>query len=140
MQSARRLSEVARLGAWMCAADSRQPGATATATAATMSRTGGKTIGPDVNRILFVKVRHCFRLNRRPITYSSWTADSRASQNLNYKTRGDDLYDLFGKYGAVRQIRLGNEAKTRGTAFVVYEDVADVGLLLSLSHTLLKVD
>ncbi|KAI5474894.1 hypothetical protein MNV49_002288 [Pseudohyphozyma bogoriensis] len=57
-------------------------------------------IDPNVNRILFVK-------------------------NLNYKTRGDDLYDLFGKYGAIRQIRLGNEAKTRGTAFVVYEDVAD---------------
>ncbi|KAM0747352.1 hypothetical protein T439DRAFT_99512 [Meredithblackwellia eburnea MCA 4105] len=48
--------------------------------------TGGK-LPPDANRILFVK-------------------------NLNYKTRGDDLYDLFGKYGAVRQIRLGNEAKT----------------------------
>ncbi|KAH8917118.1 RNA-binding domain-containing protein [Atractiella rhizophila] len=55
---------------------------------------------PDVNRILFVK-------------------------NLNYKIRGEDLYDLFGKYGAIRQIRLGNEAKTRGTAFVVYEDVMD---------------
>lgn len=35
------------------------------------------------------------------------------------------MYDLFGKYGAIRQIRLGNEAKTRGTAYVIYEDIAD---------------
>ncbi|CAH7669576.1 hypothetical protein BY996DRAFT_6408893 [Phakopsora pachyrhizi] len=54
----------------------------------------------DVNRILFVK-------------------------NLNYKTKGEDLYDLFGKYGAIRQIRIGTDAKTRGTAFVVYEDILD---------------
>lgn len=49
---------------------------------------------------------------------------------MNYKTQGDDLYDLFGKYGAVRQIRLGNEAKSRGTAFVVYEDVLDVSVFI----------
>jgi len=42
---------------------------------------------------------------------------------------GEDLYDLFGKYGAIRQIRLGNAQKTRGTAFVVYEEVADVSRL-----------
>ena len=30
-----------------------------------------------------------------------------------------------GKYGAVRQIRLGTAADTRGTAFVVYEDIHD---------------
>lgn len=39
--------------------------------------------------------------------------------------RGDDLYDLFGRYGAIRQVRLGNENKSKGTAFVVYEDVMD---------------
>ncbi|SGY41308.1 BQ5605_C003g02494 [Microbotryum silenes-dioicae] len=64
------------------------------------SSNAGVKLPPDVNRILWVK-------------------------NLNYKTKGDDLYDLFGKYGAIRQIRLGNEQKTRGTAFVVYEDVHD---------------
>ena len=36
------------------------------------------------------------------------------------------MYDLFGRYGSIRQIRIGNEQKTRGTAFVVYDDVMDV--------------
>lgn len=62
------------------------------------------------------------------------------------------MYDIFGKYGAIRQIRVwvsietftdfthvtiskilfiflfyisGNTAETRGTAFVVYEDIFD---------------
>lgn len=49
-------------------------------------------------------------------------------KNLNYAITGEDLYDLFGKYGSIRQIRLGNEAKTKGTAFVVFEDVMEVCL------------
>lgn len=56
---------------------------------------------PGANRILFVK-------------------------NLNYTITGEDLYDLFGRYGSIRQIRIGNEQKTRGTAFVVFDDVMDV--------------
>ena len=56
---------------------------------------------PGANRILFVK-------------------------NLNYQITGDDLYDLFGRYGSIRQIRIGNEPKTKGTAFVVFDDVMDV--------------
>jgi len=55
---------------------------------------------PGANRILFVK-------------------------NLNYTITGEDLYDLFGRYGSIRQIRLGNEVKTKGTAFVVFDDVMD---------------
>lgn len=52
------------------------------------------------------------------------------------------MYDIFGKYGAIRQIRVygssfdtdtrnfslltsGTSADTRGTAFVVYEDIYD---------------
>lgn len=35
------------------------------------------------------------------------------------------MYDIFGKYGAIRQIRLGNTTETRGTAYVVYEDIFD---------------
>ena len=35
------------------------------------------------------------------------------------------LYDLFGRYGAIKQIRKGNTKETRGTAFVVYEDIHD---------------
>jgi pre-mRNA branch site protein p14 len=36
------------------------------------------------------------------------------------------LYAIFGKYGAIFQIRLGDKDKdTKGTAFVVYEDIYD---------------
>ena len=63
---------------------------------------------PGANRILFVK-------------------------NLNYQITGEDLYDLFGRYGSIRQIRIGNEQKTKGTAFVVFEDVMDVSAMFLLS-------
>ena len=49
---------------------------------------------PEVNRILYVR-------------------------NLPFKISAEELYDIFGKYGAVYQIRLGDRSKdTRGTAFV----------------------
>lgn len=35
------------------------------------------------------------------------------------------MYDIFGKYGAIRQIRVGNTPESKGTAFVVYEDIFD---------------
>lgn len=35
------------------------------------------------------------------------------------------MYDIFGKYGPIRQIRVGNTPETRGTAYVVYEDIFD---------------
>lgn len=35
------------------------------------------------------------------------------------------MYDIFGKYGAIRQIRVGNTPETKGTAFVIYEDIWD---------------
>ena len=47
-------------------------------------------------------------------------------RNLPFNVSADELYAIFGKYGAVYQIRLGNQDKdTRGTAFVVYEDIYD---------------
>lgn len=55
-------------------------------------------IPTDANRILFVR-------------------------NLPLKASADDLYEIFGKHGPIRQIRRGSVAKTRGTAFVVYEDL-----------------
>lgn len=55
---------------------------------------------PDVNRILYVR-------------------------NLPYNIVSDQLYDLFGKYGAIRQVRLGDAKDTKGTAFVVFEDIYD---------------
>ncbi|KAI5893946.1 RNA-binding domain-containing protein [Schizophyllum commune H4-8] len=65
-----------------------------------MSLKPAPKLPPGANRILFVK-------------------------NLNYQITGEDLYDLFGRYGRIRQIRIGNEQKTKGTAFVVFEDVMD---------------
>ncbi|KAL5293080.1 SF3B6 family protein [Megaselia abdita] len=55
---------------------------------------------PEVNRVLYVR-------------------------NLPYKITSDEMYDIFGKFGAIRQIRTGNTPETRGTAFVVYEDIFD---------------
>jgi pre-mRNA branch site protein p14 len=47
-------------------------------------------------------------------------------RNLPFSITAEELYAIFGKYGAVYQIRLGNAHKdTRGTAFVVYEDIYD---------------
>lgn len=47
-------------------------------------------------------------------------------RNLPYTITNEELYAIFGKYGAVYQIRLGDRDKdTRGTAFVVYEDIYD---------------
>jgi len=64
-----------------------------------MSSRGGK-LAPEVNRVLFVK-------------------------NLSYNVTPEELFDLFGKFGPIRQIRLGIAKTTKGTAFVVYEDVTD---------------
>jgi pre-mRNA branch site protein p14 len=35
------------------------------------------------------------------------------------------------RYGAIRQIRLGNAQDTRGTAYVVYEDIYDAAQALT---------
>ena len=55
---------------------------------------------PEVNRILFVR-------------------------NLPYKITAEEMYDIFGKYGPLRQVRTGNKDNTRGTAYVIYEDIYD---------------
>lgn len=65
------------------------------ALASTVSR-----LPPEVNRILYVR-------------------------NLPYKISSEEIYDVFGRFGAIRQIRIGNTNDTRGTAFVVYEDIFD---------------
>ena len=46
-------------------------------------------------------------------------------KNLSYNVSTEDLFDLFGKFGPLRQIRQGIATNTKGTAFVVYEDVMD---------------
>ncbi|KAI6191991.1 RRM domain-containing protein [Aphelenchoides bicaudatus] len=64
------------------------------------SRGRNAKLAPEVNKILYVK-------------------------NLPYKITAEEMYDIFGKFGAIRQIRIGNNPETRGTAFVVYEDIFD---------------
>ena len=46
-------------------------------------------------------------------------------RNLPFTITTDELYALFGKYGPLRQIRLGTAPNTKGSAFVVYEDIFD---------------
>ena len=46
-------------------------------------------------------------------------------KNLPYNISAEDMYDIFGKFGAIRQIRVGNTPETKGTALVVYEDIFD---------------
>ncbi|KAE9984131.1 RNA recognition domain-containing protein [Venturia nashicola] len=60
----------------------------------------GKQLAPEVNRALFVK-------------------------NLSYNVTPEELFELFGKFGPIRQVRQGIANATKGTAFVVYEDVMD---------------
>lgn len=55
---------------------------------------------PEVNRVLYVR-------------------------NLPFNITSEEMYDIFGKYGGIRQIRIGDSKETRGTAFVVYEDIYD---------------
>ncbi|KAJ9437388.1 Splicing factor 3B subunit 6-like protein, partial [Diplonema papillatum] len=55
---------------------------------------------PEVNRILYVR-------------------------NLPYKITAKEMFEIFGNYGAIRQIRVGDKPETRGSAFVVYDDIFD---------------
>mmetsp|Transcript_9496 Transcript_9496/g.17118 ORF Transcript_9496/g.17118 Transcript_9496/m.17118 type:complete len:128 (-) Transcript_9496:84-467(-) len=55
---------------------------------------------PEVNRVLYIR-------------------------NLPFNITSEEMYDIFGKYGGIRQIRLGAGKDTRGTAYVVYDDIYD---------------
>lgn len=68
--------------------------------AALSIRRGNARLPPEVNRVLYVR-------------------------NLPFNISSEEMYDIFGKYGAIRQIRIGDTKDTRGTAFVVYEDIYD---------------
>lgn len=46
-------------------------------------------------------------------------------RNLPYTIGADELYEVFGKFGGVAQIRTGNEASTKGTGYIVYHDIYD---------------
>lgn len=57
-------------------------------------------LAPEVNKIIFVR-------------------------NLPYKITNEEMYDVFGRFGPIRQIRKGKTGDKKGTAFVVYEDIFD---------------
>jgi pre-mRNA branch site protein p14 len=38
-------------------------------------------------------------------------------RNLPFNISADEMYDIFGKYGAIRQIRLGSSKEGPGTTF-----------------------
>lgn len=40
---------------------------------------------------------------------------------MPYKITTEELYDIFGKFGALRQVRIGVTPETKGTAYVIYE-------------------
>eukprot|EP01059_Diplonema_ambulator_P030849 TRINITY_DN5459_c0_g1_i1.p1 TRINITY_DN5459_c0_g1~~TRINITY_DN5459_c0_g1_i1.p1 ORF type:complete len:129 (+),score=26.45 TRINITY_DN5459_c0_g1_i1:66-452(+) len=46
-------------------------------------------------------------------------------RNLPFNVKDEDLFEVFGKFGTLRQVRVGNKAETKGTAFVVYDDIFD---------------
>lgn len=64
------------------------------------ARTRNARLPPEVNRVLYVR-------------------------NLPFNISSEEMYEIFGRYGAVRQIRVGTSKDTRGTAYVVYEDIYD---------------
>lgn len=57
-------------------------------------------LAPEVNKIIFVR-------------------------NLPYKITDEELYQVFSRFGPVRQIRKGTKGDKKGTAFIVYEDIYD---------------
>lgn len=63
-------------------------------------RVKNQRLPPEVNRVLYVR-------------------------NLPFNISTEELYDIFSKYGDLRQIRIGASKETRGTAYVVYEDIFD---------------
>ena len=46
-------------------------------------------------------------------------------KNLPYGLNDGDYYDVFGEFGPIRQIRVGDTSERKGSAFVVYEDIYD---------------
>ena len=73
------------------------------------SRTHAR-LPPEVNRTLYVR-------------------------NLPFNISPEEVYDIFGKYGALRQVRLGDAKATKGTAYVTYEDIFDAKHACCLLYT-----
>ncbi|KAK4071298.1 hypothetical protein Purlil1_13477 [Purpureocillium lilacinum] len=90
-----------------------------------MSSRGGK-LAPEVNR--YVELDTVARLGRgafAPPPPPHVRDSALFVKNLSYNVTPEELFDLFGKFGPIRQVRQGISNTTKGTAFVVYEDVMD---------------
>jgi hypothetical protein len=46
-------------------------------------------------------------------------------RNLPFNITSQEMYDIFGKFGGIRQVRVGCNKDTRGTAYVVFDDIHD---------------
>ncbi|KAL1533049.1 splicing factor 3B subunit 6-like protein [Salvia divinorum] len=46
-------------------------------------------------------------------------------RNLPFNIMSKEMYDILGKYAAIRKICIGTKEDTRGTAFLVYVDIYD---------------
>jgi len=55
-------------------------------------------------------------------------------KQLPFEISSETMYEIFGKHGAIRQIRMGNTPETKGRAFVVYEDIFDAQHAQKLMH------
>ncbi|KAH6619208.1 hypothetical protein B0J18DRAFT_237810 [Chaetomium sp. MPI-SDFR-AT-0129] len=73
-----------------------------------------------MDRALFVKNLRYGLIPLRPQTIPRVL-----TSRFSYNVTPEELFDLFGKYGPIRQVRQGIASNTKGTAFVVYEDVMD---------------
>jgi hypothetical protein len=69
---------------------------------------GRLRLSPEVNRILYVR-------------------------NLPYKIKNDELYDIFGKYGPIRQIRIGNAQGNRRTILLFLQVLEERPLLYMMT-------
>eukprot|EP00923_Selenidium_pygospionis_P001563 GHVN01002278.1.p1 GENE.GHVN01002278.1~~GHVN01002278.1.p1 ORF type:complete len:145 (+),score=20.23 GHVN01002278.1:59-436(+) len=63
--------------------------------------------------------------SRRPVRLPPEVSRILYVRNLPYKITAEELYDIFAKYGPIRQIRRGTNNETKGTCFVVYDDIFD---------------
>ncbi|CAA7038997.1 unnamed protein product [Microthlaspi erraticum] len=64
------------------------------------SRKENNRIPPEVTRALYVR-------------------------NIPFNITTEEMYDIFGRYGGIRQVRMGCNKTTKGTAYVVYDDIRD---------------
>ncbi|ODV93431.1 hypothetical protein PACTADRAFT_52020 [Pachysolen tannophilus NRRL Y-2460] len=49
-------------------------------------------------------------------------------KNLPYDITSEELYELFGKFGNILQIRKGNQPDTRGSCFITYQNLKSARL------------